>query len=219
MPKRFIPFVYLVIFAFGMTAFMIGCASTGPQQALKTTSSMRDTKDELLLTKAQVRATMTSLNSLVGESENDLRTQYAQYSKEVKSTDRQAKKLRDRADKMNAQSGAYFTTWEKNLETIQNPDIRKRSEERRAQAFDSYKKIDTAMQSANEAFDPFLSNLKDIQRYLGNDLTALPRCRLARVHKPLARVHKPNDSNDSKGFRRWKLSKGAQGCHGFDIHK
>jgi TolA-binding protein len=173
MSKRLIPFVYLLIFAFGMTGFMVGCASTGLQQASKATSSMRDTKDELLLTKAQVRATMTSLNSIVGQSENDLRKQYDQYTKEVKSTDKQAKKLRDRADKMNAQSGAHFATWEKNLETIQNPDIRKRSEERRTQAFDSYKKIDTAMQSANEAFDPFLSNLKDIQRYLGNDLTAL----------------------------------------------
>lgn len=172
MSKRFNPFVYLVVFAFGMTAFMVGCASTGPQQATKTTSSMRDAKDELLLTKAQVRATMTSLNSLVGQSENDLRKQYDQFTKEVKSTDKQAKMLRDRAAKMNAQSGAYFETWEKNLETIQNPDIRKRSEERRAKAFDSYKKIDTAMQSTNEAFDPLLADLKDIQRYLGNDLTA-----------------------------------------------
>ena len=115
---------------------------------------------------------MASLNSLVGQPGTDLGTQYKQFVKEVKSTDKQAKKLRDRADKMNAQNGAYFEAWDKDLETIQNPDIRKRSEERRAAAFDSYKKIDTVMQSANESLDPFLADLRDIQRYLGNDLTA-----------------------------------------------
>lgn len=172
MSKKLVPLVYLTISIFGMTAYMVGCATTGQQRAAKATSSMRDTKDELVLTKEQIRATMASLNSLVGQPGTDLGTQYKQFVKEVKSTDKQAKKLRDHADTMNAQSGSYFEAWDKDLETIQNPDIRKRSEERRAAAFDSYKKIDTAMQSANEALDPFLADLRDIQRYLGNDLTA-----------------------------------------------
>jgi septation ring formation regulator EzrA len=172
MGKKRIISICLTIFVVGMTAFTVGCATTGPQRQTKATSSMGDTKDELVLTTAQVRATMASLNSLVGQSGNDLRKQYDQFVKEVKSTDKQTKKMREHVDKMNAQSGAYFDSWEQDLETIQNPDIRKRSEERRAKAFDSYKKIDTAMQSANEGLDPFLSDLKDIQRYLGNDLTA-----------------------------------------------
>lgn len=172
MSKRFIPFVYLVIFAFGMTTFMVGCATTGPKRAERATSSMRDTKDELVLTKDQVKATMTSLNTLVGQPGTDLGTQYKQFVREVKNTDKQATRLRKQTERMNAQSGSYFDTWQTELESIQNPDIRKRSEERRAKAFDSYKKIDTAMQAANESLVPFISDLQDIQRYLGNDLTA-----------------------------------------------
>lgn len=172
MSKRVIPFVYLVIFAFGMTAFMVGCATTGPQRQMKATSSMGDTKGELVLTKAQVRATMASLNSLVGQPGTDLGTQYKQFVREVKNTDKRATRLRKQTERMNTQSGSYFDTWQTELETIQNPDIRKRSEERRAKAFDSYKKIDTAMQGANESLVPFISDLQDIQRYLGNDLTA-----------------------------------------------
>jgi TolA-binding protein len=172
MSKRFIPFVYLVIFTFGMTAFMAGCATTGPKRAEKATSSMRNTKDELVLTKDQVKATMTSLNTLVGQPGTDLGTQYKQFVREVKNTDKRATRLRKQTEKMNAQSGSYFDIWQTELETIQNPDIRKRSEERRAKAFDSYKKIDTAMQAANESLVPFISDLQDIQRYLGNDLTA-----------------------------------------------
>jgi hypothetical protein len=84
---------------------------------------------------------------------------------------------------MNAQSGSYFDTWQIELETIQNPDIRKRSEERRAKAFDSYKKIDTAMQAANESLVPFISDLQDIQRYLGNDLNAQGIAAIADVVK------------------------------------
>jgi hypothetical protein len=172
MSKRFIPFVYLVIFAFGMTAFMVGCATTGSKRAERATSSMRDTKDELVLTKDQVKATMTSLNTLVGQPGTDLGTQYKQFVREVKNTDKRATTLRKQTERMNAQSGSYFDTWQTELETIQNPDIRKRSEERRAKAFDSYKKIDTAVQAANESLVPFISDLQDIQRYLGNDLTA-----------------------------------------------
>ncbi|NIM97664.1 MAG: hypothetical protein GTO24_06160, partial [candidate division Zixibacteria bacterium] len=101
MSKRFIPFVYLVIFAFGMTAFMVGCATTGPQRQTKATSSMGDTKDELVLTKAQVRATMASLNTLVGQPVTDLGTKYKQFVKEVKNTDKRAASLRKQTERMN----------------------------------------------------------------------------------------------------------------------
>jgi PHD/YefM family antitoxin component YafN of YafNO toxin-antitoxin module len=115
---------------------------------------------------------MATLNNIVGKPGSDIRMQYDQFVKEVKNTDKQVGKLRNQAEKMNAQSRSHFEAWQKSSETIQNPDIRKKSDERRAKAFDSYKKIDVAMQSVNEALDPFLSDLKDIQRYLGSDLTA-----------------------------------------------
>ncbi|MCK4787760.1 MAG: DUF2959 family protein [Desulfobacteraceae bacterium] len=172
MGKKRITFICLTILVIGMTAFTVGCATTGPQRQTKATSSMGDTKDELVLTKAQVRATMASLNTLVGQPVTDLGTKYKQFVKEVKNTDKRATSLRKQTERMNTQSGSYFDTWQTELETIQNPDIRKRSEERRAKAFDSYKKIDTAMQGANESLVPFISDLQDIQRYLGNDLTA-----------------------------------------------
>lgn len=172
MSKRVIPFAYLTVCMLTMTAYLVGCATTGPKRAERATSSMRGTKDELVLTKDQVKVTMTLLNTLVGQSAADLGTQYKQFVREVKNTDKRATRLRKQTEKMNAQSGSYFDTWQMELETIQNPDIRKRSEERRAKAFDSYKKIDTAMQAANESLVPFISDLQDIQRYLGNDLTA-----------------------------------------------
>lgn len=172
MSKRMISFTYQIVCMLTMVAYIGGCATTGPKLAEKATSSMRDTKDELVLTKDQVKATMTSLNTLVGQPGTDLGTQYKQFVREVKNTEKRATGLRKQTERMNAQSGSYFDTWQKELETIQNPDIRKRSEERRAKAFDSYKKIDTAMQAANESLVPFISDLQDIQRYLANDLTA-----------------------------------------------
>lgn len=172
MGQKRIIFLCLTIFVIGMTAFTVGCATTGPQRQAKATSSMEDAKGELVLTKAQVRATMASLNTLVGQPVTDLGTKYKQFVKEVKNTDKRATSLRKQTERMNTQSGSYFDTWQTELETIQNPDIRKRSEERRAKAFDSYKKIDTTMQGANESLVPFISDLQDIQRYLGNDLTA-----------------------------------------------
>lgn len=172
MSKRMISFTYQIVCMLTIVAYIGGCATTGPKLAEKATSSMRDTKDELVLTKDQVKATMTSLNTLVGQPGTDLGTQYKQFVREVKNTDKRAARLRQQTEKMNAQSGSYFDTWQKELGNIQNPDIRKTSEERRAKAFDSYKKIDTAMKAANEALVPFISDLQDIQRYLGNDLTA-----------------------------------------------
>lgn len=172
MSKRMISFTYQIVCMLTMVAYIGGCATTGPKLAEKATSSMRDTKDELVLTKDQVKATMTSLNTLVGQPGTDLGTQYKQFVRAVKNTEKRATGLRKQTERMNAQSGSYFDTWQTELETIQNPDIRKRSEERRAKAFDSYKKIDTAMQAANESLVPFISDLQDIQRYLANDLTA-----------------------------------------------
>jgi hypothetical protein len=57
------------------------------------------------------------------------------------------------------------------LAEVKNPDIQKLASERQAklkETFDSIKKVAEPLKTQ---FDPWMSDLKDLQKYLSNDLT------------------------------------------------
>jgi cob(I)alamin adenosyltransferase len=57
------------------------------------------------------------------------------------------------------------------LAGVKNPDIRKLAEERKAKLQTSFDSIKGFMTPARDQFNTWLANLKDLQKYLSNDLT------------------------------------------------
>lgn len=172
MSRKFISsLVFFTVIAFGVMGFVLGCATTPHQRAVKAQSDMYSAQTEFLKTKSHIDGTMTTLNGLSQEAGTDLPKQYNELVTGINGIESQFKKALKEVDNVHKESDAYFKEWEKEIASIMNPDIKKRSEERRSTLLESYNKISSTIQPAEEAYIAFLSNLRDIETFLKMDLT------------------------------------------------
>src|SRR4029453_9871906 len=100
-----------------------------------------------------------------------LRAQYSKFSANVDNLNTTAKRINERVDAMTAKSQEYMARWDEDLAKIQNEDIRKRSAERKAAVTADLKDLKAKFADASDAFKPVKSDLRDVQPYLGADLT------------------------------------------------
>ena len=71
-----------------------------------------------------------------------------------------------------ANDGAqYFHDWQKTVDGIGNASLRKKAQKRLDSTRLSYDKVAASLKTAGATFQPFLSDLKDVQRTLANDIT------------------------------------------------
>jgi ribosome-associated translation inhibitor RaiA len=146
-------------------------SAAGYKLADKTGMSIAEFRDEIVNVKEEVDATMTALDKVVTTATTDPRKAFADFDKAVPRIDGAAKKAKKRAEDMKARGAAYFKDWEKELGEVSNPEIRKLSEERKAKLQEVFSSIRTVMEPARDQFNAWLSDLKDLQTHLNNDLT------------------------------------------------
>ncbi len=162
----------LVALAAGAAWLFSGCGTTsGYKQADRTGAGIAEFRNEIVNGKKAIDETMKALGQIAVSANTNPRKAFEHYSKCVANLESTSNKVKKRADDMRAQGKAYFTQWEQQLAQVQNPEIRKLAEERKAKlqaAFDSIKKFSEPLK---EQFAPWMSDLKDLQKYLSNDLT------------------------------------------------
>ena len=82
-----------------------------------------------------------------------------------------AAKAKSRAAETKAAGLAYFATWEKELAQLKNPENKNLAMQQRAKLQAIFDSIKTVAEPLKAQFDPWLSDLQDLQKYLSNDLT------------------------------------------------
>ena len=164
--------VMLAALTAGAITLMNGCAAkSGYKQADKTGAGIAEFRDEIVNGKKAIDATMTSLSEIAATANTDPRKAFEQYSKDVSNLESTASKIRKRAQEMQAQGQAYFKKWEQELADVSNPEIRDLAAQRKAKLQTTFEDIRKHTEPLKSQFDPWMSDLKDLQRYLGNDLT------------------------------------------------
>jgi hypothetical protein len=116
--------------------------------------------------------TLAALNDLVSKPQPDLRPQFEVFSTSVSdlaSTDRDVTR---QAEAMKAQGATYFAKWDHEAAQMQNENIRHRSEARKHEVAANFARISQQYDDAKAAFEPFMSDLRDVQKFLGTDLTS-----------------------------------------------
>ena len=163
-------FFTLVVIAF--TACFAGCATkAGFKQGAKTAARMDDAQTELLAAKSQTEATTTALNDFGKQEGIDLPTQFKEFGKAIDSMESQFGKARKSVAKVNEQGNKFFQEWEQEIALMTNEDLRQRSETRKNNLLGNFNKIGASMQTAEEAYGAFMSDLRDVERFLSIDLT------------------------------------------------
>jgi hypothetical protein len=152
-------------------AFLGGCATTGVDRSVKTSNSIQEVDNEIRKMMVQIDATGASLDHLVGAGKPDLKKSFDAYTNHLAKLDHEGKKTIKRIDEMKSHSKEYFDEWEKQGDTFTNPQIRELSEERRTRLANIYARVPAAGSGIKGAYNAYLTDLKEIQMFLSNDLT------------------------------------------------
>jgi hypothetical protein len=162
-------FISMILLA--TTAFLGGCASTGMKRSERTSNSIKHVDTEIREFMVQIDATSASLDSLVTAGKSDPKKSFNTYTKDVAKFERDGNRVVKRLNEMKLNSREYFEEWAKEGDNFTNPEIRQLSEERRSKLAGIYAQVPAANAGVNGSYNAALTDLKEIQKYLSNDLT------------------------------------------------
>jgi phage shock protein A len=152
--------------------FSTGCASDNYKESANTAAELNQSSGMITKGNRLIDESLADLNDLVSNPNADLRKQYKRFDNAVNELGESAKDLASKAGEMKAQGADYFAKWDKESAQIQNEDIRGRSETRRNEVASRFNRMSEQYDQAKTAFRPFLSDLRDVQKFLSTDLTA-----------------------------------------------
>lgn len=163
--------VILAMLLLGTTAVLGGCATTGMDRSVKASNSIKDVDKEIRKMNVQIDVTAASLDTLVVADKSDLKKRFDSYSDNLEKLDKEGKKVLKRIDEMKLRNNQYFSEWEKEGDSFTNSEIRELSEQRRSKLAETYARVPAAGSGIKGSYHAYLTDLKEIQKYLSNDLT------------------------------------------------
>jgi len=172
--KSIQPIRTLILAALGIGGLLLtstGASAAGYKLADKVGVDIAQFRDEIVDVKKAVDATMAALDKIVAQATVDPRKAFKEFDKSVPHIDAEAAKAKKRAEDMKARGKEYFDKWEKEMAGVNDPEIRKLAEERKAKLQAAFGNIKTTMEPARDQFNPWLAHLKALQKYLSQDLT------------------------------------------------
>ncbi len=162
----------LTALATGAGLLLSGCTTTsGYKQADKTGEGIAQYRNEVVVVKYAVDETLKSMDQVEVTANTDPRQSFERFSRSVTALDAAAARAETRGEAMKAEGDTYFKHWEEQLAQVKNPEIKKLAEERREKLWAAFEAIKKVAEPLRAQFNPWLSDLKDLQTYLSNDLT------------------------------------------------
>src|SRR5262245_29588982 len=117
------------LMALSLVPMVVRAAADSAERAAATKEKIEALRAETAKTRHQVQVTMEELKRLQVK-DVDLQPQFEKFKAELVKMEEQAKLTRTRADDMKQKGEAAFADWEKEVQTINNPEIRKEAEKR-----------------------------------------------------------------------------------------
>lgn len=154
-------------------AILAGCKTNEGHQAKvarKAVTSLDNTRQELVKADQEVNQTLAAMDQLAAQP-RDLKQSYRAFTTEVSDVTEQSEESRKRADEMRERWQDYITNWEREADRISSPELRAGAAERRQTVRENYDGLRNAARDTQAAYDPFVKQLRDIERALSLDLT------------------------------------------------
>ena len=161
-------YLSLIVLVVGLA----GCVSKSYDKGADTSAALQACGDSVAKTSTGITDVLGALNSLTYNPSGDLRTQFDAFTAATRKLNDATAKLNQTVTTMQVKSSAYLENWSNQLATIQSGNIRSRSAARRDEVSAKLATVGTSYQSVKSNIAPFTSDVRDIQTYLGTDLTA-----------------------------------------------
>ncbi len=133
--------------------------------------SLGSTRTNVIQARDQLQKTVDSLEALVKQKRGDMRPAYDAFLVEIAKTQTAGESAKACAQKMEAEAGTHFESWQNEVDSIANPSLKKKAQKRLATVQKQYGEVGSQLKDAASRFAPLLSDLNDIQKTLANDLT------------------------------------------------
>ena len=151
---------------------LAGCASSSYNKGAATSTALSSTGAAVAQTSTGVTGVLGALNNLTFKSAGDLRVQYDAFVSASKTLDSSIVNLDSKVASLQATASDYINNWTNQTAMIQSEELRKRSAERKDEVSGKINDVEGSYQDMKNSLAPFTSDVKDIQTYLGTDLTA-----------------------------------------------
>jgi hypothetical protein len=135
-----------------------------------TRSGLSDLREELIAGNSQIIATMDALKAL-STHQGDLIEPFEGFADEMTGLKYQGDAMNTLLEEMQYHGQEYFDGWEAEASAISNEEVRKRSLKRQSEVRKLYGEIEAAMVDTRRVYEPFYSDLVDIQQFLKSDLS------------------------------------------------
>jgi hypothetical protein len=143
-------------------------------EGLKRTDSLIKKAEDLVKVatsaREQIGKTLDTYNSIYAADTKDVRKAYKAVEGEMGKTEKKREDVKKNLDAMKVEADAYFASWKDSLQQIKSPDLRKKSETRMGETRAQFDGILGTIGEARQAYEPFITSMKDQWTYLGNDL-------------------------------------------------
>lgn len=154
-----------------LVATLAGCTTANYKKGDRTASDLLDAANSIATGQTKIDAVLGSLGELINNPQGDLRVGFNKFTAAVKSLEATAADVRKRVEGMRKAGNEYFQRWDQQLADIHNEDIKQRSAARRAEMQQKFTEVKRGYTEMQQAFGPFMQDLKDIQTALSTDLT------------------------------------------------
>lgn len=156
---------------FALVASVAGTCSAlfAGQEALA--ASIQQARSDTIRTHNELVANIKALNALVEQQEGDLRPAFNAFQESLKGTRAASDRTLQQVEALQNEGEKHFSTWQAEIETINDEGIRSRAMKRLVAARDNWNAAAAALQQAAGQFPALLRYLSDIEKALSYDLT------------------------------------------------
>jgi F0F1-type ATP synthase membrane subunit b/b' len=160
----------LITALLGLSA-LVGCTSTGSSEVDATSTKMEKLSISIETLRQQVTGTADSLAKVVETAEVDPKPHLKTYVSNFSGASKTAASSRAQLNRVKEGAVKLFEQWDKKAEAITDKDIREASMDRRKDLSKALESVVLAIEPSLDSLDAFLATAKDVNTYLGQDLT------------------------------------------------
>jgi chromosome segregation ATPase len=120
---------------------------------------------------ASLKKTMQSLSKVTTADPKNLGKSVKSFQKEVDGLNKDLKNATDGIKSLREKRSQYLADWDRSIQSISDPDLKKASEERKKAVTDNHEKLTKQATELREKIDGFMKELADLQTFLGSDPT------------------------------------------------
>ena len=151
-------------------AMAMGCSSSS-SSGQKTFESYSRTRGTLATAQTQIDETLTRLNGLRITEPGNLNNAFRQYKDSVARLEETRADAKQLAAAMQENMDMNIMTWQKEMESIQDPGVKATVESRRDAVRSNYEQLKMYAQDARTAYDRFSKDNQDISKALSLNLS------------------------------------------------